>query len=359
MPDSTSTAPAPLTTEDYQALAGLLRSADAGQRAQGGALAQKLTSAEQQTFFDVQQQMTRVAAAGERTRPDATLGGVPPELAVVSGLGLGRAVLAPGLSLAGRAVAGARAVAEQATPVAKYELTKSALQWAGLPTPIAMGAALVVSGYRKGATAAADRGATAAGAEAAGASAAGAGGASAVGAGLSAADEAALVKQGYPPALITKIRSALENPPPPPSAGATGPIASSPLAAPLEAPVVAGPAAGAPVGPTLVKGARVEGLPPPAPPPSSVATPDPMPVAASYTATGAVPKPIAVVQEAAANKLKLSGAEMAQAMKWLREGVPPANIIERVQTSRSLASSLGLPTPDEAAAAMRARGYKS
>lgn len=86
----------------------------------------------------------------ERTREDNSLLGLPPELAVTSGLGIGRAVAGAGAGLASKAVAGAKAVAGQAAPAVKYELTKSALEGAGMPPSVAVPIALAVSGYQRG-----------------------------------------------------------------------------------------------------------------------------------------------------------------------------------------------------------------
>lgn len=87
----------------------------------------------------------------ERNRPDNSLLGVPPELAVVSGVGLGRAIVG-GAGPAGKAIAGAKNAAAQATPVIKYEVTKAALEHVGVPSAIAVPVAMAVSGYRRGAT---------------------------------------------------------------------------------------------------------------------------------------------------------------------------------------------------------------
>lgn len=84
----------------------------------------------------------------ERNRADVTLGGMPPELAAVSGLGVARAVGGAGLSLAGRAVAGAKAIASQAGPVVKYEALKHGLSALGLPATVSIPLAMAVSGYK-------------------------------------------------------------------------------------------------------------------------------------------------------------------------------------------------------------------
>lgn len=78
----------------------------------------------------------------ERTRPDASLLGMPPELAVMAPLSMGRAVAAPGLTMAGRAMAGVKAAA----PALKYEATKTGLEAVGVPPALATTVALAVSG---------------------------------------------------------------------------------------------------------------------------------------------------------------------------------------------------------------------
>jgi len=90
----------------------------------------------------------------ESTREDNSLFGMPPEFAVLGGLSIGRAIGAKGLTAAGRAVAGLKATAETVTPVLKYEVTHQALRAAGVPEMLAIPAAMIVSGYRRGAKAA-------------------------------------------------------------------------------------------------------------------------------------------------------------------------------------------------------------
>lgn len=158
MDPQTDQAP-PLTTEDYQQLHSMLLSDDADVRAQGLGLAHKLTPTEQQTFFDLQK--TANAGKGERTRVDSSVGGLPPELAAVSGVSLARAVAAPAATMGARAVAGATNALGQAAPLVKYELTKSTLEHLGVPGPAAMAAAIMVSGYKTGAKAASSEAAAA------------------------------------------------------------------------------------------------------------------------------------------------------------------------------------------------------
>lgn len=83
-------------------------------------------------------------------RPDNSLLGVPPELAVTSGLGIARAAGAHGLSAIQRAYAGAQATGEILTPVVKYEIAHQVLRGMGTPEAIALPLALAVSGLRRG-----------------------------------------------------------------------------------------------------------------------------------------------------------------------------------------------------------------
>lgn len=88
-------------------------------------------------------------AGSDTTREDNSLLGLPPELAAMGALGVGRAVLGTATNAAGRARAGLTAALSQATPVIKYELTKAALTKVGVPEAAAIPLAMVVSGYRK------------------------------------------------------------------------------------------------------------------------------------------------------------------------------------------------------------------
>ncbi len=88
----------------------------------------------------------------EGDRGDVNILGVPPELAAVSALSLGRAVLKPSLDAAGRVAAGAANAAGQAMPIIKYEVAQKALEAAGIPEPFRSAAAGVfaVRGGKKG-----------------------------------------------------------------------------------------------------------------------------------------------------------------------------------------------------------------
>ena len=79
---------------------------------------------------------------GEGNRPDVSVLGLPPELAVVAPLQAGRAI-AGATGLAGKAAA----AVGQAAPIIKYEATKSAAEAMGIPAPLAMALAAAASGY--------------------------------------------------------------------------------------------------------------------------------------------------------------------------------------------------------------------
>lgn len=88
----------------------------------------------------------------ERNRPDNSVLGLPPELAVVAGAGTVRGVVGsvskagPGIASAARA--GVTALADD--PMVRYETVRTGLTAVGVPGPIATGAAYLVSGYRSG-----------------------------------------------------------------------------------------------------------------------------------------------------------------------------------------------------------------
>lgn len=130
-----------LSTDDYQALAGMLMSEDADVRSQGQWLAKKLTPAEQQSFFDVQKEMHR----GAPERVDHVIadgipliGSISPEMAVASGVPIARAAV-------GGLAAAASAVGSQVVTQGKYWATKLALEHLGVPSVMAEAAAAAVS----------------------------------------------------------------------------------------------------------------------------------------------------------------------------------------------------------------------
>lgn len=88
--------------------------------------------------------------ATERGREDNSLVGMPPEFAALSGLAIARAVGAPALTAAARAVAGIKATVGQALPAVKYEVTKTTLEKLGVPSAVAIPIAMAVSSYKRG-----------------------------------------------------------------------------------------------------------------------------------------------------------------------------------------------------------------
>lgn len=86
----------------------------------------------------------------ERGRPDNSILGMPPEMALLPAVGISRAV-AGGLNLGGKAIAGGKAALSHAAPALKYEATKVALESVGIPAPLATSVAIMVSGYKRSA----------------------------------------------------------------------------------------------------------------------------------------------------------------------------------------------------------------
>lgn len=84
----------------------------------------------------------------ERNRPDNSILGLPPELAVTSALGVGSAIVKGGATLASKGYAGIKAVAGQSAPAIKYEAVKGGLEWVGVPSSVAVPVAIAASGYR-------------------------------------------------------------------------------------------------------------------------------------------------------------------------------------------------------------------
>lgn len=141
---------AALTADDYGALYKMSLSPDASVRAQASSLATKLTPDERQQFFDFQKAQTKGA---ELHREDNSLLGMPPE-AVAAGVIPVAGAMGEAGSAGLKAAAGLKASVAQAAPAVKYQVTKSALEHIGVPSPLAMAAAFAVSGYRSGARAA-------------------------------------------------------------------------------------------------------------------------------------------------------------------------------------------------------------
>lgn len=100
---------------------------------------------------DVWHPADRRNSSSDVGRVDNSVAGMPPEFAAISAAAVARAAAVPAANLMGRARAALGAVGLQASPVIKYEVTKSALEALGVHPGIAMGVAYVVSGYRRGA----------------------------------------------------------------------------------------------------------------------------------------------------------------------------------------------------------------
>lgn len=132
-----------LSTEAYQRIYDMLTSDDETQRARGQKLSGKLDADQAQKFFDFQHAANPVDA--ERNRQDNSLGGMPPELAATSILGVGGAMMRAGASGASKMAAGAKAAVGMATPVVKEEMTRRALESMGLPSSIATPIATLVA----------------------------------------------------------------------------------------------------------------------------------------------------------------------------------------------------------------------
>lgn len=138
-----------LGADDYKALYGMLTSDDEGQRKQAQAMAGKLTSSEAQEFFDFQHAVH--GPSPELHREDNSLLGAPPELAVAGALGIGGAVAKAGAAGASKLAAAGKAAVGMAAPAVKYEATKTVLEKLGVPSPMAVVAAMAMAGYKGGA----------------------------------------------------------------------------------------------------------------------------------------------------------------------------------------------------------------
>lgn len=288
-----------LTASDYQMLHAMLMSDDEGQRAQAAGLASKLTPDEHKAFFDYQKDANK--GKGERTREDNSILGMPPELAVLSGVGVGRAVVGAASGAVSRAAAGAKAVVAQATPVVKYEATKAALEHMGVPSPLATAAAMMIAGYKKGAKAE-------------------------------------------------------------PAIAAAEPVAAPAASAPgAPAPVAAAPAPGAPPVPQAAPPSPQSGIaaPSPGPSPAAAALPDQRALneaalaarrAAYQARMQSAPPPVeapAAVAPAAGN-VKLSGAETKAFLDLMKRGMSGSDAMKNVLMQRELVASLGTPAPTAA-----------
>lgn len=132
----------PLSTDPHEGLAAVAPPTDSGP---------KMSAAKPQLALGQTEIAFPDRPSPEVTREDNSLFGMPPEVAVLSGLAVGRAMGVAGLTAAGRAVAGLKAAAGQVTPVLKYEVVKHALQAAGISPALATAGAMAISSYKKGA----------------------------------------------------------------------------------------------------------------------------------------------------------------------------------------------------------------
>jgi hypothetical protein len=146
-----------LGADDYQVLQSMLVSDDAKLRERGQGIAKKLTSDEQQEFFTFQKQATTGRDAQSQRADSAVVSGVPvigsvnPEdllAATAAGRTITRAVKSAGTGTVGAMAAGLKQAAIEATPVVKYEATRTALKAMGAPDLLASSVAMIVSGYR-------------------------------------------------------------------------------------------------------------------------------------------------------------------------------------------------------------------
>jgi hypothetical protein len=293
----------------------------------------------------------------ERSREDNSLFGMPPEFAALSGLAIARAVGAPALTAAARAVAGIKAVAGQALPVVKYEVTKTALEKMGVPSALSIPVAMMVSGYKRGGKAEA-----------------------------AAIEEGHVSAPGYPREVAT----------PAPAQGPAAPHLD------LSTPVSAGTLTSEQIG-ERIAAAQAQGYTPPpvaAKPPlgarmPAAAAPAPVPAAAvdEFTAARAarqasppaeanltpgrpggnpaLPDQVALNAEAiarrraayvasqqgapavqpivkASGQMKLTAPEFKEFQRLTQQGMPPAAAAQEVKVMRDLAQQFGLATPTAA-----------
>lgn len=142
-----SDAAAPLTTEEYGQLYGMLKSEDAGVRAQAKSLTSKLTPAEEQSFFDYQKSLHPKDSDATSRRLDsnvATVGniGVAPEDVLMAGQGVRKIA---GATAAGGAMAGVKQAIATAAPQVKYEIARTGLRAIGVPAGVAEVLAIGIS----------------------------------------------------------------------------------------------------------------------------------------------------------------------------------------------------------------------
>lgn len=149
--EKTAAPPAAAQAGDYKGLFELSMSDDPNVRARALEIAKTQTPEQQKAFGDYQKKVWAEKHPGTLTgRQDNTLLGMPPEFAALSAAAIARAAALPATNLMGRARAVVGTLGAQASPVIKYEVTKTALQALGVGPGTATMIAMVVSGYRKG-----------------------------------------------------------------------------------------------------------------------------------------------------------------------------------------------------------------
>lgn len=360
--------------DDYAALYQMMVSPDASQRTQAQQMAGKLTPAEAQSFFDFQH--LAHGASPELHREDNSLLGLPPEAAVASGLGIGGAVMRAGVAGASKVAAAGKAAMGMATPIVKYEATRTVLEKVGVPAPLAVVAAMAVSGYKLGGKATASEATLPAAAEAT---------APAVAEAVSpvaAAPAPVAAPAASPPSPVPAPASAPPPvppvspplpPPQPPVQRPVGPpktveamkayIVKSGLSPEVADALVAKLQAGKGNPERLIPSAPVE--PPPAPAPARpVTAPPPKPLTMGQ-AEGKVWEAVARLPTAPE---RLALTDVKTAAQLVQQGMDPAEALAKTLTptvadpAAALAARLGTKTDAEVAADMSARyqrGQKS
>lgn len=241
----------------------------------------------------------------ERSRVDNSVLGLPPEMAVASGLSIAGAAANAGSGALAKTAAATKALASMGGTYIKYEALKHGFQAMGIPWYVADALAIAGSGYRKGGGAAAAEGMAAEGA---------------------AAEAAATNRpsQMTQEQIYQRVKAGAANPAPPPVKPERPPITVTERnpSAPPETPSAA---------PAPVAG------PPPAPAPPVSAPP----AAPAPEAPAAPPKP------------SLSAAEAKRYLQLRAQNMTDAKAREILQAERKL--SAGLPTDADVQAAVGER----
>lgn len=293
--------PATLGEDDYRMLYDMSLSEDAGVRAQAATLAKKLTPEEGHDFVAFQQAEWKRRGGSERHREDNSVLGLPPEAAAIGIAGVARAVAGEGLTLAGRAAAGAKAVVSEASPYAKYHVVKAGLEGMGVPWWMADAAAFALSGRgRQGAAGAEDAEKTVA----------------------QSIDEAVAAGKlrradGYTPQMAPR-----------PTPGSVPMAPAEPVPAAAPPPAARAPMTAAPAETPIVETAPPAAAPAPATPPASA--------------------PVGRALKILIEKGGLNLSEANQALKWLQQGVPLETVQQRILDARAFQSKVpGTVTNDE------------